>query len=204
MRTYGRLLAALLSAGLLLLAANARADLILGPGDAAYYGTGSGGACDGIPEPTDCDGPGTSKVLGWLDANIEGFDSSTELYKSDVLEGGGTSDSGAFDASYSTTYTNDNQDALIQWTMEGDPITDAMWLFVKDGDNDPVWYLFDISTWDGMMDIDLNGFWTGNGAISHVSIYGGGSTTVPEPGTLSLLGAALLGIGLVRRRRKFA
>ncbi len=37
-------------------------------------------------------------------------------------------------------------------------------------------------------------------ALSHISIYAGGSSMVPEPGTLALLGAGLIGIGLVRRR----
>ena len=69
-------------------------------------------------------------------------------------------------------------------------------MLVKDGDNCPVWYLFDISGWDGVSDINLTGFWPGQGAISHVAIY-----SVPEPGTLALLAIGLAGAGLSRRKK---
>jgi hypothetical protein len=51
-----------------------------------------------------------------------------------------------------------------------------------------------------MEDLVLTGFWPQNGAISHVALYGT-ATSVPEPATLSLLGAGLIGVFLGRRRR---
>jgi hypothetical protein len=65
------------------------------------------------------------------------------------------------------------------------------------GDN---WFVFLLN------DFVSSGFWSftnyygKGGGLSHVELYGSGYS-VPEPGTLALLGAALLGVGLARRRR---
>lgn len=128
------------------------------------------------------------------------------LYKAEV----GTRDrpttaySGSFAASYTTAFTNDPfdpQDALIEWIFDRAVIgCDECYLAVKDGNHTPGYYFYDLSGWDGMESIQLLGFWPDGGAISHVSIWGGGTaTSVPEPGTLALLGLGLLGFGLVRR-----
>ena len=42
------------------------------------------------------------------------------------------------------------------------------------------------------------------GGLSHVELYGANGRSVPEPGTLALLGLGLAGIGLARRRKQRA
>lgn len=128
----------------------------------------------------------------------------TEVYKSNV--GGG--EEGSFASSYETTYSNtssDPSDALVEYVsgpvVSGSPI----YILAKDGNVAPYWYLWDISGWDGLMDISITGLWPDQGAISHVSIFTGeGGSRVPDGGSTSLLlmGAlALLG-GLKGRLNK--
>lgn len=155
-------------------------------------------------------------AIAWGDANNvpdifdewSAISSDTELYKADV----GESDSGLFASSYSTFYT----DTLGGTTASTDPgyatITyetgdwinsDPMYLLVKDGRNTPAWYGFNLIDlgWDGQETISIEDFWPGTGAISHVSIHGD-SAPVPEPATILLFGAGLVGLAGARLRRK--
>ncbi len=130
------------------------------------------------------------------------------LYKSDVSGSSGIgSDSGTFAASYLTTFSNtaaDPSNALIDY-ISGPSITcPECYLAIKDGNQTPSYYFFDLASWNGTEDIILRDFWPQRGAISHVSIWGKSSTSVPEPGIVLLLGIGLLGLLFTARRQQGA
>jgi hypothetical protein len=130
-----------------------------------------------------------------------------ELYKNEV-DGG--QEYGSLMDSYETTYFNDPNDpegALIEYV--GGPFIDPnspSFLLVKDGNQTPAWYLFDLYAllWNGTDDLELDEFWPDQGAISHVSLYGGegeGTPPVPEPATMLLLGSGLVGLAGFGRKK---
>lgn len=134
-------------------------------------------------------------------AGIVGVPSLIELYKQDVDE---ALDEGPFAGSYKTEFFNDPddpEDATI--TYVGGPVADAQYLLVKDGDNDPSWYIFclDDFGWNGTDTIELTGFWPDQGAISHVALYGASDTAVPEPTSIIAWLVCTSGLGLVVRGR---
>jgi hypothetical protein len=139
-------------------------------------------------------------------AAIVGYSPLVELYKQNVGE---ATDSGPFASSYVTTFSNTPavpSDALIDY-ISGPSISGGpLYLYVKDGNHVPAYYIFGLNyagapAWNGTDDLILQNFWTGNGSISHVAIYGP-TTAVPEPLTMLLLGLGLVGVAGVRRFRK--
>ena len=146
-------------------------------------------------------GPETSQDD--INALIKEFIGTDEyLYKSEV----GVGEYGPLSDSYETEYFNtpsDPSDAAIEYTG-GDIVGVPAFLLVKDGNQDPAWYLYCLSSlfgWDGVEIIELENFWPNGGAISHVTLYG--SRQVPEPATMLLLGSGLIGLGFLGRKKLF-
>ena len=99
------------------------------------------------------------------------------LYKAEVGDATDptTTEKGPLSGSYETSFFNtplDPSDALIKWVTGTLPAicngagSESCYLVVKDGNQKPSQYLFDISDWNGMTDIQLTGFWPAQGAIS--------------------------------------
>lgn len=148
-------------------------------------------------------GPGEKVIIGSI-KQITDMDYWS--YKADVdKDGSSVNSSGLY---FTDFFDNpDPSNATITWGGEGFIDPDEAYLAVKDGNNDPTWYLFNLTfwEWDGKGDIELKDFWpdsdSDDGGISHVSLWGR-TTQVPEPAMMLLLGAGLAGIGLFGRRRR--
>jgi hypothetical protein len=132
--------------------------------------------------------------------------SSYALYKANA--GPPITEEYSLAGSYATIFDpeNDPEYAEITWTG-GNIVGPIAYLLVKDGSANPAWYLYNLTAldWNGTEKITIDGLWPYQGAISHVSLYGGGETVappVPIPPTVWLLGAGL--VGLVGLRRRFS
>jgi hypothetical protein len=155
----------------------------------------------------------TSELTAAEVAGIVGYAGVLEiLYKSNV-EGG---EEEPFAGSYSTAFLNtsgDPADAKITYDGPSAITGSPLYLLVKDGNHEPAQYIFDLNdldldnnpataaySWNGLDELYLQDFWPSKGAISHVSIYRGTGTSVPDGGaTVALMGLALGGLSLSRR-----
>ena len=137
-------------------------------------------------------------------SNIVGVAGLTLLFKSDV-DGG--AEEGTEAVWYDAFFANNGKDATIKPAYSNHHPSGTTiecpecFLLVKDGNNDPIWYIFDISDWNGWDELEMTDFWVGNGSISHVAIYGG-VPEVPIPAAAWLFGSGLLGLVGVARRKK--
>jgi hypothetical protein len=156
-------------------------------------------ACDADPVCLLASGPETANgdILDILEGLVGDTDSA---YKDNV----GGSESGTYADNYVTTYFNeplDPSDALIEWTGGAFIDQSPVYLIVKDGQGPPGFYIFMLTGWDGMEDLELEDFWPNQGAISHVEIRTGESSRVPDGGSTTMLfGMGLLGLAALRRR----
>ena len=122
------------------------------------------------------------------------IDPATLQYKAEVPQSGPVTEEGPLAASYQTTFkdeANDPSGATVKY-ISGPTVLPLAYLLVKGGNADPSWYLFALNGWDGKETLELSKFWPNKGAISHLAIYGGG-TSVPDGGASALL--MLLGLG---------
>ena len=73
---------------------------------------------------------------------------------------------------------------------------------LKQGNYWGTWYFSSVDTDGGTW--STSGWAIGQpaGGLSHLSIYSNGTTPVPEPATLGLLGMGLLGLGAAARRKQ--
>ena len=141
----------------------------------------------------------TSDIVDVIEGLYSGI---TEVYKADQVDDALPAEGGSFAANYTTVFSPDNndpEDALITWDGPASIDCPNCFVLVKDGSQDPAWYLIGINGWDGEMDLDLQNFWPAQGAISHVSIW---TQPVPVPAAVWLFGSGLLGlVGIARRKR---
>jgi hypothetical protein len=163
-----------------------------------------------LATPTDLILPGPydpASELSWLKAN--GYVPANVEYLGKVNAPGAPGD---FEgeaitnlAAYVTiTFAADGKSAEIEWNFAGSGYQ-LLYVLVADGTagSGKAYRLYQVINnqfidSDGKQVVDFVGFTASAGGVSHIAFLG--TTSVPEPTTLLLLGAGLLGVGILGRK----
>ncbi len=164
------------------------AAALAAPIDLSIYEYDCGSVSDpSVTGATNCFGPIPGNDPG---PSGDGFVYDGNTYDfNDKDEDGSDGDGGTLEV----TGVDWGDSASGSWSVTG--ITGDAFLLILKSANEYFAFLVPSSVTDG-------DFTTAGRGISHISLYTTeGGTTVPEPGSLAILGAGLLGLGLARRRK---
>ena len=193
-------LGAVIVAGALAIAGGAQAALvqIIGPeanGTFAGNDCGAGGFsdCYATQTGTQQGAPTNPALLG-----------SAAVYKRDSVnnqptgsEDFGTGIPNTFGTRFTISYNGATNEISFSYAPQaGDPI--LHYFSVKQSDGFVLFY--DASPIIGAT-VDLDTYFPNNPGWSHITFFNGGTVPAPEPASLALFGAGLLGLALHRRRR---
>ena len=136
---------------------------------------------------------------GDFGAGFFGFQDWSKAWKQDFEDSGIVNSDGGLGVSISISPPGENSG---DWSISGDWNDFGHFLLAFKQDTRLSTYLF---TLDDLINGGTSGTFSQMGdfnAMSHVSLYvRGEGTPVPAPATLALLGAGLIGLAVVRRRR---